>query len=60
MANRDFNNQVFTDENMVLPLAKVIGRKVPQGKKCGGYYTPATTYTYLWGCKIEEAGLYRK
>src|SRR5215471_13026849 len=24
MANRDFNNQVFTDENMVLPLASTL------------------------------------
>src|SRR4029079_763946 len=31
-ANRDFNNQVFTDDNMVLPLAKVIQEKLPQVK----------------------------
>lgn len=30
LANRDFNNQVFTDENMVLPLAKTIKEKLPQ------------------------------
>lgn len=29
-ANRDFNNQVFTDENMVLPLASTIKAAVPQ------------------------------
>ena len=32
MANRDFNNQVFTDENMVLPLAKTLQEKLPQIK----------------------------
>lgn len=32
MAHRDFNNQVFTDENMVLPLAKTIKEKLPQVK----------------------------
>src|SRR5215470_4661375 len=30
MANRDFNNQVFTDENMVLPLAKTLQERLPQ------------------------------
>jgi ABC-type antimicrobial peptide transport system permease subunit len=32
MANRDFNNQVFTDENMVLPLASTLQDKLPQIK----------------------------
>ncbi|HEV8284637.1 MAG TPA: ABC transporter permease [Chitinophagaceae bacterium] len=32
-ANRDFNNQVFTDDNMVLPLAKTLQEKLPQIKK---------------------------
>jgi putative ABC transport system permease protein len=32
MANRDFNNQVFTDENMVMPLAKTLQEKLPQIK----------------------------
>ncbi len=31
-ANRDFNNQVFTDENMVLPLASTIEKAIPQIK----------------------------
>ena len=30
LANRDFNNQVFTDENMVLPLAKTLRERLPQ------------------------------
>jgi putative ABC transport system permease protein len=32
LANRDFSNQVFTDENMVLPLAKELKEKLPQVK----------------------------
>ena len=32
MANRNFNNQVFTDENMVLPLARSIESTSPQVK----------------------------
>jgi len=39
LANRDFNNQVFTDENMVLPLAKTIKEKLPQIK-----YAVVTTH----------------
>ncbi|HET6766235.1 MAG TPA: ABC transporter permease, partial [Chitinophagaceae bacterium] len=31
-ANRDFNNQVFTDQNMVLPLASTIRQQIPQIK----------------------------
>lgn len=31
-ANRNFNNQVFTDENMVLPLASTIEKQLPQIK----------------------------
>lgn len=33
IANRDFNNQVFTDESMVLPLAQSIEDNVPQVKQ---------------------------
>lgn len=32
MANRDFNNQVFTDPNMILPLADAIGKNSSQVK----------------------------
>jgi ABC-type antimicrobial peptide transport system permease subunit len=32
-ANRDFNNQMFTDENMVLPLASTIEKSIPQIKQ---------------------------
>lgn len=30
MAHRDFNNQIFTDPNMVLPLAPAIEKEIPQ------------------------------
>ncbi|MGZ3852459.1 MAG: ABC transporter permease [Flavisolibacter sp.] len=33
MATRNFNNQIFTDPNMVLPLAKSIESDVPQVKQ---------------------------
>ena len=33
LANRDFSNQVLTDENMVLPLAKEMKEKLPQIKE---------------------------
>src|SRR5687767_7007028 len=32
LANRNFNNQVFTDQNMVLPLAGTIEKSIPQVK----------------------------
>lgn len=39
MANRNFNNQIFTDENMVFPLAQVIQKEIPQVK-----YAVVTTH----------------
>ena len=38
-ANRDFSNQVFTDGNMVLPLASTIQKQIPQLK-----YAVVTTH----------------
>ena len=32
MANRNFNNQLLTDKNMVMPLAKTIQEEIPQIK----------------------------
>lgn len=32
MANRNFNNEIFTDPNMVLPLAQSIKNEIPQVK----------------------------
>ena len=39
-AHRDFNNNVFTDQNMVLPLANTLQREIPQVK-----YATVTTNT---------------
>ena len=39
-ANRDFNNQVFTDQNMVLPLASTIGKQIPQIKNAPDHAVP--------------------
>jgi putative ABC transport system permease protein len=39
MAHRNFNNQVLTDPNMVMPLAKTIQEEIPQIK-----YAVVTTY----------------
>jgi ABC-type antimicrobial peptide transport system permease subunit len=39
MAHRNFNNQIFTDPNMVLPLAKTIQAEIPQVK-----YSVVTTH----------------
>ncbi|MBL7742347.1 MAG: ABC transporter permease [Chitinophagaceae bacterium] len=33
LATRNFNNQIFTDENMVLPLARSIESNIPQVKR---------------------------
>ncbi len=33
MANRDFNNKIFTDESMVLPLARSMENDIPQVKR---------------------------
>lgn len=39
IAHRDFNNQIFTDKNMVLPLASAIQSNIPQVK-----YAVVTTH----------------
>ena len=57
-ANRDFNNQVFTDENMVFPLASTIEKQIPQIKNAVvAQHTEAHIFL-LMGKEIKEAGLY--
>ena len=46
MAHRDFNNQVFTDESMVLPLAKALESSAPQVKN-------ATVITHDYSAILE-------
>ncbi|MEB2775071.1 ABC transporter permease [Algoriphagus sp. D3-2-R+10] len=40
MAHRDFNNQIFTDQNMVLPLAQTIEAELPEVE-----YAVVSTYS---------------
>ncbi|MEM9887913.1 MAG: ABC transporter permease [Bacteroidota bacterium] len=56
IANRDYQNQIFTDRNMVLPLAKEIKEKLPQVKNA-----TMTTYqnSYIFSVgdkKIRQVG----
>ena len=46
IAHRDFNNQVFTDESMVLPLAKALESSAPQVKN-------ATVITHDYSAILE-------
>ncbi len=45
IAHRNFNNQIFTDRNMVMPLAEEINNKVPQVKH-------AVVTTHLQPCNL--------
>ena len=60
IANRNFNNQVFTDPNMVLPLAKTIESEISQVKNATMITYPRARHIYLWGCEIEKRRIYRK
>jgi len=55
-ANRDFQNQIFTDENMVLPLAKELEEKLPQVEKAV-VTTNNNSYVFSVGeTKIRQEG----
>jgi hypothetical protein len=57
-ANRDFNNQVFTDDNMVLPLAKTLKEKLPQVKNAV-VTTHGGSHILTYGdAKLKKQGLY--
>jgi ABC-type antimicrobial peptide transport system permease subunit len=56
IANRDFNNQVFTDPNMVLPLAKTIETEIPEVKNATVItYPQSQTITY-GDVKLKKQG----
>ena len=55
-ANRDFNNQVFTDDNMVLPLAKTLKEKLPQIKMQWSLHMEALTYLLMVDAKLRKQG----
>jgi ABC-type antimicrobial peptide transport system permease subunit len=52
MAHRDFNNNVFTDQNMVLPLASTIQKEIPQIK-----YATVTTHNLSQVLTVGEKQL---
>jgi putative ABC transport system permease protein len=57
MANRDFNNQVFTDQNMVFPLASSLEKTYPQIKNAVlTTYPEPHTITY-GDNKLKKSGL---
>ncbi|MGN6601308.1 MAG: ABC transporter permease [Ginsengibacter sp.] len=57
MANRDFNNQIFTDPNMVLPLAQSIQNEIPQVKNAVVTTYPSPS-SIAYGDKIiKKTGL---
>jgi ABC-type antimicrobial peptide transport system permease subunit len=57
MANRDFNNQIFTDPSMVLPLAQSIQNEIPQVKNAVVTTNPSPV-SIAYGDKIiKKTGL---
>lgn len=56
IANRNFNNQMFTDPNMVLPLAKTIEAEIPEVKNATVItYPQSQTITY-GDTKLKKQG----
>src|SRR5688572_21519515 len=55
MAHRNFNNQVLTDPNMVMPLVKTIQEEIPQIK-----YAVVTTYGQLHVLNHEDQNIKKK
>ncbi|MBL7763673.1 MAG: ABC transporter permease, partial [Chitinophagaceae bacterium] len=56
MANRNFNNQMFTDPNMVLPLAKTIEAEIPEVKNAT-VVTYSQTQAFTYGdTKLKKQG----
>ena len=57
MANRDFNNTVFTDPHMVLPLASSLEKAYPQVKNAV-VTTQGESHIFSYGnSKIKKSGL---
>lgn len=55
-ANRDFNNQVFTDDNMVLPLAKTLKEELPQIKNSVVTTHPQSHILTYGEAKLKKQG----
>src|SRR4030095_10275093 len=56
LANRDFNNQMFTDPNMVLPLAKAIEAEIPEIKNATVITYPQPTILSYGDTKLKKEG----
>lgn len=56
MAHRDFNNQKFTDENMVLPMAKTLQEKLPQIKNAVVTTHPSSHVLTNGEVKLKQDG----
>ncbi|HEX5026898.1 MAG TPA: ABC transporter permease, partial [Agriterribacter sp.] len=58
MANRDFNNQVFTDPNMVMPLAQAIEAEIPQVKNAAVITYQQPVILANGDTKLKKAGYF--
>ncbi|MGC4035859.1 MAG: ABC transporter permease [Chitinophagaceae bacterium] len=56
IANRNFNNQVFTDPNMVLPLAKTIQAEIPEVKNATVITYPQDVIFTSGETKLKKSG----
>src|SRR5436190_10765845 len=56
LANRDFNNQKFTDPNMVLPLAKTIEAEIPEVKNAVVITYPYPAILSYGDAKLKKFG----
>lgn len=57
MANRDFNGQIFTDQNMVLPLAFTLEEEVPEIEKAVVVTHPGSHVLAYGDTKFKKEGL---
>ena len=57
MANRDFNNQIMTDPNMVLPLAQSIEAEIPQVKNAAVITQPENFNVANGDVKLKRNGI---
>ena len=56
IANRDFKNQVFTDRNMVLPMASALEGKIPQIKHAVVTTYPGSNVLSFGETKLKKTG----
>lgn len=56
MANRDFNNQVFTDPNMVLPLGQSIEKEIPEVRNVAVTTYPQPHILIYGSTRLKKTG----